>query len=103
MACDLDPLFNYSITKLPNYQILRLLIYQILSAFAGSPGVDAAGPEEEALFVVANLLDDFGFIRQMHGANGFMAERRSGAHKRCRPMLYALSVQGVGVAQPRCP
>ena len=56
----------YSITNLPNYKMS--------SSLAWVPGVGTAGPEEKAIFVVANLLDDVGFIRQVHGANGFLAK-----------------------------
>src|SRR5258707_13099758 len=96
---------RFSITQLPNYPILKFFDYSFTkssSAFAGVPGVDAAGPEEEALLVIANLLDDFGFIRQMHGANSFLDERRTGGHKRGRRILHEISLAGVGIAPTSC-
>src|SRR5215472_9023582 len=82
------------------YQLTKLPIYQLSSSFARMPGVDAACPEKKAFSVVTDLLDDVGFIGQFHNADGFLAQRWSGAQKSGRGMFDQVSLARFRVTPP---
>src|SRR5262249_26645608 len=63
----------------------------------GGPGVNATGPEEKALLVVAYLLDDVGWKGQTHKANGFLADRGSRAQQGGRSVFYDVSLARIRI------
>src|SRR5437899_8885920 len=67
------------------------------SPFARMPGVNSTGPEEEALLVVAYLLDDVGWKRQMHNADGFLADRGSCTQQGGRGVLDDVSLARIRI------
>src|ERR1041385_5620103 len=69
-----------------------------LSAFAWVPGVNPAGPEEKTLLIIADLLDDLGFIGKLHGANRLLADGGRGPQKRGCSVLDQVCLTRIRIA-----
>src|SRR5215813_11333811 len=69
-----------------------------LLPFARVPGVNATGPEEKTLLIVADLLDDLGFVGKLHGANRLLADGGRSPHQRGCGMLDQVCLARIRIA-----